>query len=276
MSGRLDGKVAIVTGAGSGLGAASAIRFASEGASVLCADINLEGAEQTVKEIRASGGSGLAHEVDVTDVGATESMAAAATAEWGTIDVLYANAGIVAPGSTATTCTPETWARVLAVNLTGPWLCSRAVLPTMIAAERGSIILQASGAGILGVRGSCPYAASKGGVIAMCRQMASDYGPNNIRVNAIAPGTIWTPLVQRNYEDRVAEGRYASVEEGMRLSTGRYPLGRLGAPADNASLALFLASDESHWITGVTIPVDGGLTSSSGLIPAPEKSVAPS
>jgi NAD(P)-dependent dehydrogenase (short-subunit alcohol dehydrogenase family) len=267
MSGRLDGKVAIVTGAGSGLGAVAAIRFAAEGASVLCADLNRAGATATADSIVGEGGRAVPLEADVAEVSATEAIAKAALDNWGKIDVLYACAGISAEGATGVTCTPEIWMRVLAVNLTGSWLCARAVLPSMIEQKAGSIIFVSSGAALLGVNGTAPYAASKGGLISLARQIASEFGVHNIRVNAIAPGSIWTPLNKLNYEQRVARGVYASVEEGVTLSTSRYPIPRFGTMEENANLALFLASDESSWITGLTIPVDGGLTSSSGLVP---------
>jgi len=266
MAGRLEGKVAIVTGAGSGIGEASARRFAAEGASVLCADIDAGGAGRVSEEIAVAGGRARPFEVDVADLAATEAMAAAALEEWGAIDVLYANAGMTI-GRTALTCEPETWDRIVAVNLTGSWLSARAVLPAMTAARRGSIILQASAAGLVGVRGSVAYAAAKGGIIGLCRQLVADYSPDNVRINVIAPGTIVTPLVERAYTQRVQEGRYESVEAGLAHSGSVYPLGRLGTLAEGASLALFLASDESTFITGAVCPIDGGLTATRNLIP---------
>lgn len=265
MTGRLESHVSIITGAGSGLGAETARRFGAEGASVLCVDINGDAASTVADEIVATGGAAVGLEVDVADVDATEEMAALALRTWGRIDSMYANAAISPPES-ALSCTPDVWARVIAVNLTGPWLCARAVLPAMIEARSGSLIFQTSGAGILGVPGTCPYAASKAGVIGLNRQIAAEYGPYGIRANAIAPGSIWTPLNQRTYEERTRLGQYESVEAGVRQSTERLPLKRFGRPEDNASLALFLASDESVWITGTVIPLDGGLTSSAGLV----------
>jgi len=263
---RLEGKSTIITGAGSGLGEAAALRFGEEGAGVLCADIDLEAARATAAAIVADGGEAEAFEVDVADLDGTERMAAAAVDRWGTVDVLYANAGFTRPVD-ALECDVPTWDRLMDVNLKGAWLSARAVLPKMIEQQRGSIIFQASAAGLVGIRGSCPYAAAKAGVIGLCRQLAGDYGPDNVRVNAIAPGTIWTPLGERTYAERVRQGRYASVEEGKRQSSQVYPLRRLGELRELAALALFLASDESTWITGVTHPIDGGLSATRDLIP---------
>jgi NAD(P)-dependent dehydrogenase (short-subunit alcohol dehydrogenase family) len=266
MSGRLTGKVTIVTGAGSGLGAEAAVRFGAEGGAVLCADVNLNGASETADRIAAAGGQALPLLVDVADPTATEAMAAAALERWGSVDVLYACAGATSPKASATSTSFELWDKVIAVNLTGSWLCARAVLPTMMERERGSIIFVSSGAALLGVNGTAPYAAAKGGIVSLTRQIATEYGAFNVRVNAIAPGSFWTPMNQKTYESRVEQGVYASIEEGIAASTARYPIPRFGTMAENADLALFLASDESTWITGLTIPIDGGLTSSSGLV----------
>jgi len=265
MSSRLRDKVAIITGAGSGIGEASAKRFAAEGAAVLVADVDADGAERVVSEITAAGGRAQAAIVDVSDLEATERMAADAIEAFGTIDVLYANAGVNLPGN-GLTCEPATWDKVVAINLTGAWYCVRAVLPAMVEAKRGSIILQASGAGMVGIRSSIPYAASKGGVIAMGRQLAADFGPDNIRVNCISPGTMTTPLVNKVYAQRVKEGRYADMDEALSESGSHYPLGRIGSPDECADLALFLASDESAWITAVVVPIDGGLVGTRDLI----------
>jgi len=266
MTQRLEGKVTIVTGAGSGIGEAAAKRYAAEGAAVLVADINAAGAERVAGEITASGGRAQPFAVDVADETGTEAMARAALDAWGAIDALYANAGI---GSSDTALNSEraAWDRAIGVNLTGAWLCTKAVLPTMIEARRGSVILQSSAAGIVGMRGMAAYAAAKSGLIGLAQQLVADYSEFNVRFNVIAPGTFVTPLVQSTYEERVAQGRYASVAEGLEISGRIYPLGRFGDLPEIAALALFLASDESTFITGVTIPIDGGLSKVRELVP---------
>lgn len=259
MTGRLAGKVAIITGAGSGIGAATARRFANEGAAVVCAD--LKGADQTAEAIASSDGRALAVEVDVSSLEDTERLAQEAVDAFGTIDVLYANAGIAGVG-TAMDCTPEVWDRVIAVNLTGVWLSMRAVLPTMVERASGSIINQASVGGIVGVPGISPYAAAKAGVIGLTKQAAVDFGKDNIRVNAIAPGTAPTPLVTETYRVRAGASAASAeeVDEAINRNVDRFPLGRLGTVDDIANLALFLGSDEAGWITGSVYTVDGGMT----------------
>jgi NAD(P)-dependent dehydrogenase (short-subunit alcohol dehydrogenase family) len=233
----------VVTGAASGLGRACAERFAEEGAHVVCVDI--ADVEAVAKDVR-----GLGVAADVTDPSSMEAMAAAALAEFGTIDVLMANAGIAGEGR-AHEIPLERWDRVLAVNLTGVFLSARAVLPVMMERGGGSIVATASVAGLAGTPNLPAYAASKGGVIALVRQLAVEYAGDGIRVNAIAPATVPTPLVETAYRERGIP---------MEARVRRIPLGRLGTPGDVANLALFLASDESSWITGAVHPVDGGMT----------------
>lgn len=261
MSARLDGKVAIITGAGSGLGRASALRFAREGARVACADTDATAAADVAAEIVAAGGVAIGVPVDVTRDDDVQRMADETVRAFGGIDVLFANAGIAGVGSVATT-THETWDRVIAVNLTGVWLCNKAVLPAMQARGGGSIVNQASIGGLVGFSGITPYAAAKAGVIGLTRQAAIEYAAAGIRFNAICPGTIVTPLVVRTYEERggIAIGSGQTFDEAMRANAARYPMGRLGTPDDVAGMAVFLASDEAAWITGGTFVVDGGYT----------------
>jgi NAD(P)-dependent dehydrogenase (short-subunit alcohol dehydrogenase family) len=262
MGQRLDGKLAIVTGGGSGIGAASSKLFATEGATVVVADRDLPGAQLVADEIVAAGGNAIAVEVDVASESDVAAMVAAADA-LGPVDVLYANAGVAGSGRAGDISIAE-WQRVIDINLTGVWLCGRAVLPRMLEHGRGSIINQASVGGLIGVGGIASYAAAKAGVIGLTRQMAIDYGPHNIRVNAICPGTVPTPLVRTTYE---AGGGFASsVDEPtgfdamIEKARVRFPLGRLGSVEHIAAMALYLASDESDWTTGTAIPVDGGMT----------------
>jgi NAD(P)-dependent dehydrogenase (short-subunit alcohol dehydrogenase family) len=241
-----------VTGAASGLGLASAARFAAEGARVVCVDLE-EGAVQTAAEQVGGGAIGVV--ADVTDAAALEAMVTRALNEFGTVDVLMANAGISGEGM-AHELALERWHRVLAVNLTGVFLSVRALLPHFMERRGGSIVATASVAGLAGVPHLPAYAASKGGVIALVRQLAIEYAAWGIRVNAICPSTVPTPLVAEAYRERGIS---------MEARAKRFPLGRMGEPDDVANLALFLASDESSWITGGAHPVDGGMT--AALVP---------
>ena len=260
--GRLEGKVAVITGGASGIGEATCLRFAAEGASVVVADQDRDGAERVAAAIDGAGGRALGVVVDVRSESDVAAMADAAST-FGPIDTLYANAGIAGSGR-AGELSVDAWQRVIDVNLTGVWLSCRAVLPSMLANGGGSIINQASVGGLVGVGGIAAYAAAKAGVIGLTRQMAVDYGPDNIRVNAICPGTVPTPLVRRTYDEgggfASGIGEPVDFDALIERSRARYPLGRVGSVDDIASMAVYLASDESAWTTGVAIPVDGGMT----------------
>jgi len=250
---RLAGKIALITGAGSGIGRATARLFASEGASVAVADIDAEGAGATVDLIEADGGRAAAFPVDVTSPVSTEALATDVVARFGRIDVLFNNAGIAGVGVLHETSV-ELWDRVMAVNVRGVFLVARAVLPTMIAAGRGSIINMSSTIAEIGLANRASYAASKGAVLSLTRQMQADYAAHGIRVNALLPGTIHTPFVDRylaeSYEDPVA---------GLESLKKRQLTGDLGKPEDVAFAALFLASDESRFVLGSGMFVDGGV-----------------
>jgi len=266
MSGLLNGKIAIVTGAASGIGAAAAKRFAAEGASVACVDYNLDGANSTLKSIRDAGGKAIAVRADVSSEADAENMVRETVKAFGNPTIVYANAGVAGSGSAADV-TMDSWTRVVAINLTGVWLSSRYLLPMMIEAGGGSIVNQSSIGALIGVPGIASYAAAKGGVIGLTKQMAVEYGPHNIRVNAICPGTVPTPLVEQTYKERggfAADKRSQGAQgfnEILDRSKARVPMGRLGTVDEIAALALFLASDESSWITGQAIAIDGGATS---------------
>lgn len=262
MTGRLADKTAIVTGAGSGIGEAAAQLFASEGARVTCADIDGEAAERTAALI---GPTAVAVQVDVADPTAAERMVTETVDAFGGVDAVYANAGVAGSGR-AGDLDLEEWNRVISINLTGVWLSTKFALPHMIEAGGGSLVLQSSVAGVIGVPGIASYAAAKGGVIALAKQMAVDYGPDGIRVNAICPGTVPTPLVRATYE---ARGGFAATDGGAAAATIdemidatkiRNPIGRVGSVDDIAQLALHLASDESAWTTGSIITIDGGMS----------------
>jgi NAD(P)-dependent dehydrogenase (short-subunit alcohol dehydrogenase family) len=253
VSGRLADKVSLITGAGSGIGRASAILFAAEGSRVAVADIDRSAADETTRLISAAGGTAAAFRVDVTDPSDGESLAGAVVERFGAIDVLFNNAGIAGVGVLHETSV-ELWDRVMAVNVRGVFLIARAVLPSMIAAGRGSIINMSSTIAEIGLANRASYAASKGAVLALTRQMQADYASHGIRVNALLPGTIHTPFVDRylaeSYDDPVA---------GLEVLKKRQLTGDLGRPEDVAAAALFLASDESRFVLGSGLFVDGGV-----------------
>lgn len=228
----------------------------------MCADINADGAAATAAAI---GGDAIAMAVDVADPAACEAMTAATVGAFGGIDSIYANAGVAGSGRAGDIDIDE-WNRVIGINLTGVWLSIKYALPHMIAAGGGSLVLQASVGGIIGVPGIASYAAAKAGVIGLTKQMAVDYGPDGIRVNAICPGTVPTPLVRETYEKRggfsatANAPANASMDELMEAAVVRHPIGRLGTVEDIAQLALHLASDESSWTTGTAIAIDGGMS----------------
>jgi NAD(P)-dependent dehydrogenase (short-subunit alcohol dehydrogenase family) len=260
-SSRLVNKVAIVTGAGSGIGRAASLRFALEGAAVVCADVSGETAERTASEARAAGHDAIASQVDVSASADVQRVVEECVAAYGRVDVLYANAGVGGVGNAIDTDEDE-WQRVIGINLTGVWLCAKYALPHMVAAGSGSIVNQASIGGIVGVPSVAAYSAAKAGVIGLTRQMALDFAPRGVRVNAIAPGTVSTPLVQGIWEKGAGLVSGGDLSEREAAAAAVYPLKRIGTPDDIANLALFLASDESSWITGAVYVVDGGKTAS--------------
>jgi NAD(P)-dependent dehydrogenase (short-subunit alcohol dehydrogenase family) len=253
VSGRLEGKVSLITGGGSGIGRASALLFAAEGASVAVADLDASAAAGTASLIAAAGGVAADYRVDVTDPNETAALADAVLARFGAIDVLFNNAGIAGIGLLHETPV-ELWDRVMAVNARGVFLVARAVLPAMIAAGRGSIINMSSTIAEIGLANRASYAASKGAVLALTRQMQADYAAHGIRVNALLPGTIHTPFV-----DRYLATSYDDPAAGLEQLKRRQLTGDLGRPEDVAAAALFLASDESAFVLGTGLFVDGGV-----------------
>lgn len=253
---RLTGKVAIVTGAASGIGRGIARMFAEEGARVLVADVDDEGGEATVKQIRGVGGEARFAPCDVSRAADAEGVVAQAVEGWGGLDILVNNAGIVRLGSVTET-TEERWDEVLRVNLKGVFLCSRAALPAMIEAGKGAIVNIASIGGLVPAEGLAAYATAKAGVVHLSRQMANDYAAHWIRVNCICPGTIDTPMHDVFYTPETKEETLAEWAETRPLQT-------VGAPADVAYAAVYLASDEARFVTGCVLPVDGGVTGARG------------
>jgi meso-butanediol dehydrogenase / (S,S)-butanediol dehydrogenase / diacetyl reductase len=245
---RFDDQVVIVTGGGSGIGQVLSRMFADEGAAVVIADWDEEAGRATPKEITDGGGQAAAVPTDVSDPDAVDALATATLDNHGRVDVLVNNAAI-ADGDDLLLTDPQTWDRDLTVVLRGPFLCTRAVLPPMIEAERGAIVNIASVNG-LSALGNEAYSAAKAGLINLTQGTAMRYGRHGIRANAIAPGTIRTPI----WEERVRKD--PRVFERL---VKWYPLGRVGEPADVAKAALFLASDDAAWISGAVLRVDGGL-----------------
>ncbi len=247
--GRLAERVALVTGAGSGIGEAIALRFAQEGATVVATDIDGARASGTAARIRAAGGTALEMPLDITVQSDITAVVTDVLTRLGRIDALVNNAGAGVAGDLLT-MDLATWDRMLRLNLTGTFLCVQAVLPGMLERGRGSIVNISSVNGLIGV-GEEPYSAAKAGVINLTRNICIRHGPQGIRANVICPGTIRTP----NWTARI-EARPDIVD---RLAAW-YPSRRIGEPEDVASAALFLASDESSFINGAMLPVDGGLT----------------
>ena len=250
--GRLDGKVAVLTGAGSGIGRVAASMFAAEGAAVVVADVVADAARKAAAEVVASGGRAEPVVVDVADADQVQAMVDAATAAFGRLHILFNNAGIFPPDDGGVLDTPPaTWQRVMEVNLQGVWLGCRAAIPAMLASGGGSIVNVASFVALVGAAtAQVAYTASKGGVLALSREIAVEYARQGIRVNSVCPGPIETPLLAELLRDPDRRAR--------RLV--HVPMGRFGRPEEIAAAALFLASDEASFVTGSALVVDGGIT----------------
>ena len=248
MSVRLDGRVAVITGGASGIGRASAIRLADEGAKVVVADLDADAAGAVAKEV-----GGLAVVADVTDEDAVRSMYATAHDVYGAIDIAFNNAGISPPEDDSILVTElDAWRRVQEVNLTSVYLCCRHVLPYMQRQGRGSIINTASFVAVLGAATSqVSYTASKGGVLAMSRELGVQFAREGIRVNALCPGPVNTPLLQE---------LFAADPERAARRLVHVPIGRFAEPSEIAAAVAFLASDDSSFITANTFLVDGGIS----------------
>ena len=249
---RLNGKVAIVTGGGAGIGQAVARRYGREGAKVVVAEISPSTGSAAAETIQGEGGNAIFVLTDVAHEDQVKALVSETLEHFGRIDILFNNAAVLSTleEGRAHELSNEVWDRTLAVNLRGYWLCSKYVIPSMLKQGSGSIIHVASPTGIFGFTRLTAYSTSKGGVLGLMRAMAADYAPDHIRVNAIVPGTMDTPMNALEFEDPEARRRYAAMA----------PAGRLGTAEDLCGIAVFLASDESAYCVGGIFTVDGGLT----------------
>lgn len=250
---RLNEKVSIITGAGSGMGRVAALRFAAEGSSVVVADTQKASAEETVRQIRAAGGKAAAITVDVSVEADAKAMVDVAIEKFGRLDVLYNNAGIMPQADHSVVDTPvEIWDQVMAVNVRGVYLACKYAIPRMLENKRGSIINVSSFVAVLGC--SVPqdaYTASKGAILALTRSLAVQFAPNGIRTNAILPGPVETPLLME---------WLVKDEQAKKIRLARNPSGRFGKPDEVVSMAVYLASDESAWTNGASLIIDGGIS----------------
>lgn len=248
----MKGKVALVTGGSSGIGRATALAFAREGARVVVADLQYEGGEETVRLILDGGGEAVFVHADVADAAEVDAMVRGAVEAFERLDYAFNNAGI--EGSTAPTaeCTEENWDRVIGVNLKGTWLCMRAEIREMLRRGGGAIVNCSSVAGLVGFPGIPAYTASKHGILGLTRTAALEYAQQGIRVNAVCPGVIRTAMVERfTHQDPQTEAQLVASE----------PVGRMGTPEEIAAAVLWLCSDAASFVTGHAMAVDGGFVS---------------
>ncbi len=249
MAGRLTEKVALVTGAGSGIGRASALAFAREGAKVVLSDISIEGGEATGQVIRDAGGEATFVYADVAQAGDVATLIDTAVHRYGRLDCAFNNAGIKGPIAPVAEVTEEDWHRTLAVNLTGVWLCMKHELAQMLQQESGVIVNCSSVAGLVGFRGSAAYVASKHGIVGLTKTAALDCAQAGIRVNAVCPGVVQTPMIERfTGRSPAAKAELIAME----------PMGRLGTADEVAEAVIWLCSPAASFITGHALVVDGG------------------
>lgn len=249
---RFAGKVAIVTGGGTGIGRAVALALAREGARVVIANRSASTGEDAAREIRSAGGTAVFVSCDVGDARQVEACVAEALRAHGRLDILVNAAGIGSPRTAATEVDEAEWARILNVNLGGAYRTARAAIPAMARGGGGAVVNVASIAGLEAIPRAAPYVASKGGLVALTRSLALDYAPHRVRVNCVCPAAVDTPMLQRVVEAHPDPSKARLYFQSI------HPLGRIGMPEDIAAAVLFLASEDASWITGAILPVDGG------------------
>lgn len=250
MAGRIDGKVALVTGGGSGIGRATALALAREGAKVVVSDVAVEGGEETVRLIKAAGGEAIFSRADVARNAEVEALVQQTVATYGRLDCAFNNAGIEGATKQTTECSEEAWEQTIAINLKGVWLCMKHEIQQMLKQGGGAIVNTASVAGLVGFAGLPDYVASKHGVVGLTKTAALEYAKAGIRVNAVCPGAIRTPMLERGM--RTMPG-FAETAVAME------PVGRLGTPEEIAEAVVWLCSDAASFVTGLPMAVDGGL-----------------
>ena len=246
MVGLVEGKVALVTGGGSGIGRQACLVFAREGARVVVCDVAVEGGEETVGQIEQAGGRATFIRADVAQAAEVEALVAKTVETYGRLDCAYNNAGIAGRTARVADDSEQNWERILAINLKGVWLCLKYEIAHMLTQGGGAIVNTASDAGLIGLRRAGAYVASKHGVVGLTRTAALEYAKANIRVNAVCPGPIDTPML-REASERVIDA----------MATAQ-PNGRLGQPREIAEAAVWLCSDAASFVTGHPMPVDGG------------------
>jgi NAD(P)-dependent dehydrogenase (short-subunit alcohol dehydrogenase family) len=251
MAGLVQGKVALITGGASGIGRATALSFAREGAKVALADVSVAGCEETAAMIRQGGGEVLSLRCDVSKSAQVQAMVQQVVKTYGRLDCGFNNAGVSPAGGRIGEIPEDDWDRVIAINLTGVWLCMKYELAQMTAQGGGAIVNTASIMGLVGERRTGAYCAAKHGVVGLTKTAALEYANKNIRVNAVCPGSTLTPMM------RMALDRDPRLETAYKKS---HPLGRLGTPQEIGEAVLWMCSEEASFVTGLALPVDGGYT----------------
>jgi NAD(P)-dependent dehydrogenase (short-subunit alcohol dehydrogenase family) len=250
MSGCVAGKVALVTGGGSGIGRASALALAREGAKVVISDIVVAGGEETVRMVKTAGGEATFVQADVSKPADVEALVNKVVEVYGRLDCAFNNAGIEGQLQQTVECSEENWDRTIAINLKGVWLCMKYEIPVMLKQGGGAIVNTASVAGLVGFRGLPAYVASKHGVVGLTKTAALEYAKSGIRVNAVCPGVIHTPMVERLFREQPQWGEAVQALE---------PVARMGKPEEVAEAVVWLCSDAASFVTGLAMAVDGGM-----------------